>query len=438
MKTIIKRLIATILASAVVCVSGMGILAQSVFAYNSGLETFVNSLYADCLGRQADPTGFNDWCNKLATGQITGKQAAYGFFFSPEFINRSYSPESLIDTFYKVFLNRSADSEGKAYWLSKINTNMDFTVADAILFEGFADSTEFANKCASYGITVGPHVNVPTTVRGTSSGSTTAPSGGASGLASQTGGMRANSPEELDAYWISQGYEIYYIPIGEGYQDENHYYIATSTVKCYAKFCDMTEHYNCINQWRSTQAMNGGLPALSVISDPNDARYQYCRQRAVEVAYYFSHRRPIEGRMLENYTYYPDPSFPTGEFGENCFGGDAYNGISTNGGHGAFEAFRNSPMHAASMRGLYTGQMVCASCTVYFVNPDGLSVTPVSPYPTPYNSATNSGRGFGSATVQLFYGDDYCDWWRHPELGWVNYEGRCMTFPDANGNLIGV
>ena len=452
MKHKIKKITAVLLVVAAVFVSMTRVTSRPVRAYNDGIETFVNSLYSDCLGRSADPAGFNDWCNRLASGQITGKQAAYGFFFSQEFISRSFSPESMIDTFYRVFLNRTADPAGKSYWLSKINRNMDFAVADAILFEGFADSTEFAGKCASCGITVGDHIDVSGITSSSLVASDSAYANAVNSMrtdiygsltsldtawmrssGSGIGSITASSVEELDAYWTSQGYEIYYIPIGEGYQDENHRYIATSTVKCYAKFYDMTEHYNLINQWRSTQAMNGGLPALTVISDPNDVRYQYCRQRAVEVAYKFSHRRPVEGSFLENYTYYPDPDFPEGEYGENIYGGGGANSQVR-----SFEAFRDSPMHAASMRGLYTGQMVCASCTVYFVNPDGLSVTPVSPYAIPYSSATNSGRGFGAATVQLFYGDDYCDWWRHPELGWVDYGNRCMTWPDANGNLIGV
>lgn len=400
-----------------------------VRADSNGVEVFVASLYADCLGRNPDPVGLNDWCTKLESGQITGKQAAYGFFFSPEFQNHNtITLSEFVDVFYRVFLNRPSDPAGKAYWVSKIGYDMDFAYCTGILFQGFADSVEFNQKCQSYGITSGQGQYI--SLSGANYGPTT-PSNSAETLAQRTNGMEASSVEELDAYWISQGYEIYYIPIGEGYQDENHCYITTSTQKCYAQFYDMTEHYNLINAWRKTQAQNGGLPDLTVISDPNDPRFQYCRQRAVEVAYWFSHRRPIEGpRMIENYTYYPDPRFPENG-SENICGG-------TTDTVRAFELLRDSYLHACAMRTRYTGEMVCAACKVYFVNPDGLSVTSTSPYPTPYNRSTNSGRGFGSATVQLFYGEDYCDWWRHPELGWVEYQQNCYTFRDANGNLIGV
>lgn len=176
----LKKSAAAVVAMAVLCAAYLGICTNQVNAdgYNQGIVTFVTSLYADCLGRNPDPTGLNDWCAKLASGQITGKQCAYGFFFSPEFQAKAnnMSDDAFIEAYYRVFLNRTSDPNGKAYWAGKIaNTTNDIS----ILFTGFADSVEFANKCASYGITAGPHINVPTTVRG------------ASGEGSGGGGSRA-------------------------------------------------------------------------------------------------------------------------------------------------------------------------------------------------------------------------------------------------------
>jgi len=136
--------------------------------FNPGIETFVTSLYSDCLGRSPDPSGLNDWCTKLANGTVSGKQCAYGFFFSSEFQTKAnqWDDDTLINAYYRVFLNRPADPSGKSYWASRIaNTTNDIS----ILFTGFADSAEFANKCASYGITAGNHIDVPTTVRSTGS-----------------------------------------------------------------------------------------------------------------------------------------------------------------------------------------------------------------------------------------------------------------------------
>lgn len=388
MKNIAKRAFATVLTLATVLGIGLRITSQTALAYNSGIEAFVNSLYSDCLGRSADPTGFNDWCNKLATGQITGKQAAYGFFFSPEFIAKAnaWSDTELINAYYKVFLNRSADPTGASYWAQQIaGTTNDIS----ILFTGFADSTEFASKCASYGITVGSHVDVPTTTRGSSSSSSGGASSGGSvtggvyGLAAQTEGHRANSVQELDAYWTSQGFEVFYIDLGNG-----------QTQKCYAQFFDMTNHNNMVNAWRN----QNGLPSLAVISDPNDVRYQYARMRAVEVAYSFSHSRPCDAplRAVGNVL----GTGPAGEASENIANGTS----SIN----SIDVFRNSQLHNIAMLLPDTSSMVTAACRVAFVQPDGVSLytssrgTPATPTELPgYNGGLPAGTAMG--TVQLFY-----------------------------------
>ena len=206
-RALFKRFVSAILAVAI-CIGGLGLTAKSVFAYNSGIEAFVNSLYADCLGRNADPTGFNDWCNKLATGQITGKQAAYGFFFSPEFQAKAnaWDDTTFINAYYKVFLNRASDPNGFAYWQNQIaGTTNDIS----ILFTGFADSTEFAQKCASYGITAGSHINVPTTVRGSGS--------------AQPSQLARNWAGNMSSTWFS------YSSDGSGYESTN-FYITSETV----------------------------------------------------------------------------------------------------------------------------------------------------------------------------------------------------------------
>ena len=206
-RALFKRFVSVIVAVAI-CIGGLGLTTKNVFAYNAGIEAFVNSLYSDCLGRSADPTGFNDWCNKLATGQITGKQAAYGFFFSPEFQAKAnaWDDTTFINAYYKVFLNRASDPSGFAYWQNQIaGTTNDIS----ILFTGFADSTEFAQKCASYGITAGSHINVPTTVRGSGS--------------AQPSQLARNWAGNMSSTWFS------YSSDGSGYESTN-FYITSETV----------------------------------------------------------------------------------------------------------------------------------------------------------------------------------------------------------------
>ena len=127
---------------------------------SEGIRTFVTSLYNECLGRQPDPDGFNDWCQRLALGRISGKEAAYGFFFSDEFlsiVSTSY-PGDIIEKFYIVFLNREPDRPGYFGWLGRL---YDDDGSISMLFDGFADSSEFRAKCLTYHINPGNHVDVP-------------------------------------------------------------------------------------------------------------------------------------------------------------------------------------------------------------------------------------------------------------------------------------
>lgn len=191
--------------------------------YNQGIVTFVTSLYSDCLGRTPDAAGLNDWCSKLASGQISGKQCAYGFFFSPEFQAKanSMTDGDFIEAYYRVFLNRTSDPGGRSYWSGQIaNTTNDIS----ILFTGFADSTEFAQKCASYGITAGSHINVPTTVRGSGS------SGGGSNLAS-------NWSSNMSFTWFS------YYSDGSGYESAN-YYLTSETVMEFTARVENSQYNN--------------------------------------------------------------------------------------------------------------------------------------------------------------------------------------------------
>ena len=127
---------------------------------SDGIRTFVTSLYNECLGREPDPDGFNDWCQRLATGRISGKEAAYGFFFSDEFISMCTSsyPGDIIEKFYIVFLNREPDRQGYYGWYDRL---YDDDGSISMLFEGFADSSEFRAKCLACHINPGDHVDVP-------------------------------------------------------------------------------------------------------------------------------------------------------------------------------------------------------------------------------------------------------------------------------------
>jgi len=324
----------------------------TVSAATDPVVTFVTSLYSDCLGRTPDEKGLNDWVTKLKNHEISGKQCAYGFFFSPEFLAKANALDdgSLIDCYYKVFLNRSADSSGKTYWTNKIaNTTNDVS----ILFTGFADSTEFNQKCASYGITTGASISVPTTNR------------------AEIDPYHASTPEQLDQIWTSRGYEIRYVDLDNGQQ-----------AKVYALFYDTTEHNNLVNAWRN----ENGLPSLNIITDPNDARYQYAKTRAVETAYVFKHKRPRSGLM----------TLIGGACSENIHS-------STN-GKVAFEWLRNSKGHNCNMLRDYAQELATASCAIQIVGADGVSID--NSY-DPTGLLNNGVCRYCCSTVQLFYCSDF-------------------------------
>ena len=113
-----------------------------------GVQDFVTRLYNVCLDRDPDTDGFNNWCNRLSSYEISGSEAAYGFIFSPEFQNKSVTNEQYVELMYNCFFGRASDSAGKAHWLNQMNTGMTRTQ----LYAGFTNSQEFDNLCASYNI----------------------------------------------------------------------------------------------------------------------------------------------------------------------------------------------------------------------------------------------------------------------------------------------
>lgn len=122
---------------------------------NSGVEGFVTRLYETCLGRGPDPAGFENWVNNLATGKVSGGQAAYGFIFSEELKNRNLINDEFLVVMYKAFFDRSSDPGGYANWMGLLNSGS----SREFVFSNFVNSTEFSDICAKYGIQAGT-VNV--------------------------------------------------------------------------------------------------------------------------------------------------------------------------------------------------------------------------------------------------------------------------------------
>lgn len=118
-------------------------------AFNDkGINGFIDRLYTLCFGREADDDGFIYWRKALVDKSKSGAGVAYGFFFSDEMKLRNLSDEAFVELLYRVMMDRASDASGKAYWLERLSAG----VSREGVYKGFAESAEFTNICASYGI----------------------------------------------------------------------------------------------------------------------------------------------------------------------------------------------------------------------------------------------------------------------------------------------
>ncbi len=131
---------------------------QTLFAHwtrdtdpNSLVKAFVTRLYRVFLDRDPDDDGLNGWTEQIVSGRITASEAAAGFIFSPEFINRNLCNSHFIDYLYRGLFNRSADDGGKADWMTRISEGY----SREMVAQGFLTSPEFIDLCESYGVLCG-------------------------------------------------------------------------------------------------------------------------------------------------------------------------------------------------------------------------------------------------------------------------------------------
>ncbi len=113
------------------------------------VQAFVTRFYVECLNRQPDKGGLDEWVSRLLNGSRTGADVAEGFVFSDEFLRNNHNNETYLTILYKAFFNREPDSTGYGIWLGKLNSG---TSRKQVL-DGFLKSDEFAQLSATYGIT---------------------------------------------------------------------------------------------------------------------------------------------------------------------------------------------------------------------------------------------------------------------------------------------
>jgi len=116
---------------------------------NPGIRQFVDRCYTKVLGRDAEKTGAEDWTNKIANGEwAAGDVAKTGFLCSQEYLNKNTDNETFVETLYQTFMDRASDAAGKADWVGRLKAGATRTE----VIDGFANSAEFANILASYGL----------------------------------------------------------------------------------------------------------------------------------------------------------------------------------------------------------------------------------------------------------------------------------------------
>ena len=116
----------------------------------SGVAGFVERLYTVALGRNSEPAGKANWIAAIKGGE-TGADAAKGFLFSDEFLNKSMSENEFVTILYRTFFDREPDAAGLNAWVAALQNGE--SKQDVIM--GFIDSTEWANVCLKYGIASG-------------------------------------------------------------------------------------------------------------------------------------------------------------------------------------------------------------------------------------------------------------------------------------------
>ena len=114
----------------------------------NNIEGFVSRFYTEILNRNPDTDGFAYWTSKLQSGALAGEDIAKGFIGSREFAKRDLSNEQYINVLYRAFFGRDADTNGFGYWVRELQLGK----SKEKVLQGFLESQEFINLTQSYGI----------------------------------------------------------------------------------------------------------------------------------------------------------------------------------------------------------------------------------------------------------------------------------------------
>ena len=118
---------------------------KGVFDQVTGLNTNSGEmfrLYNAAFARFPDADGLKYWIDQFSSGENTRRVVAQSFLGSSEFTEKygsNVSDETYVNNLYKNVLGREADTEGLNYWVGNLSSGLE-TRYEALL--GFAESAE--------------------------------------------------------------------------------------------------------------------------------------------------------------------------------------------------------------------------------------------------------------------------------------------------------
>ena len=118
---------------------------KGTFDQITGLDTDdakMFRLYNAAFKRLPDPDGLKYWIAKYTSGENDERTVATSFIVSAEFKERygeNVSDSTYVNTLYKNVLGRDADTDGLNYWLGQLNSGAE--TRDEVLL-GFSESVE--------------------------------------------------------------------------------------------------------------------------------------------------------------------------------------------------------------------------------------------------------------------------------------------------------
>lgn len=111
-------------------------------------ETFIDNMYREVLGREADGEGFMGWKSALREG-LPAKELCITFISSKEFESRKMSPTEVIAAAYRAILMREPDTAAVKYGSQAINAGLEASK----LARQLTNSDEFKALCQRLNLT---------------------------------------------------------------------------------------------------------------------------------------------------------------------------------------------------------------------------------------------------------------------------------------------